>query len=278
MRAGFDSRLTPVRPDLAASHLRGQVEAPRYADGMAMTVSVPVADLVADPAARGMESQLLLGDGFTVYDLADGWAWGQVGFDGYVGYVAEASLRPARDGRRVTIGAPFQHVYPVPDIKSRPGSTLPYLATPAAVEWLQDFVALAGGGYVLRAHLARTEPDFVTVAETFLGVPYLWGGTSVFGLDCSGLVQLALRAAGRVIGRDSDMQAAAGEAVPDGAALQRGDLICWRGHIGIMQDAMRLIHATGHAMRVISEPLDKVVERIAGQAQGGPVTARRRPG
>jgi cell wall-associated NlpC family hydrolase len=276
-----DPRLTPARADLAAAHLRGRVAAPRYAEGVAMTVVVPVADLLRAPDAPAIESQLLLGDAFTVYDLAGGWAWGQAGHDGYVGHVAAAALGPATDAGRVIIGAPFQHVYPAPDIHTRPMAVLPFLARPAVTGQAVTgkggaFTALAGGGFVLTAHLAGPEQDFVAVAERFAGTPYLWGGTSAFGLDCSGLVQLAWRATGRMILRDSDMQAGCGRSLAPGESPARGDLVFWKGHVGILQDAARLLHANGHHMRVVSEPLAEAAARIAA-AGGGPVAAIRRP-
>jgi cell wall-associated NlpC family hydrolase len=129
---------------------------------------------------------------------------------------------------------------------------------------------------VPRAHLAPVAGDFVAQAERFLGAPYLWGGRSARGIDCSALVQLALLAAGREAPRDSDMQAALlGTELPARAALRRGDLVFWKGHVGIMRDRDTLIHANAHHMAVAAEPFGPAAARIAA-AGGGPVTGRRR--
>ena len=275
----FDRRVTPVRADLAADSLRGRVTAPRYASPRPMLVAVPVAPLTARPDAEApLDSQLLLGEGVDVYDSADGWAWVQAKADGYVGYVPAACLaKPdAAPTHRVTIGQAL--IYPAPSVKCRPLGTAPLGARLRVAEPGTVFCALDGGGHVPTPHLCPLDApaqDWVAVAMMFLGAPYLWGGRSVAGIDCSGLVQVARQAAGLACPRDSDMQRdAPGEDVAEGA-LRRGDLVFWKGHVGIMLPGEQLLHANAHHMAVAIEPLSRAAARIA-RAGGGPVTGRRR--
>jgi cell wall-associated NlpC family hydrolase len=278
MNQRFAGRLVAARPDLAAAHLRGQVEAARFATGEPRRVAVPLLDLTAT-AAEGAEraTQLVCGEGFTVYEeRADGFAWGQAAGDGYVGYVRADGLVPDTAGARVRVTAPWSQVYAAPQVRAPTLGALPCLAEVAVGGTTGGFARLRGGGFVPRAHLAPVE-DWVALAERFFGTPYLWGGRSLCGIDCSGLVQVALLAAGRAAPRDSDMQAELlGEPLPARARLRRGDLLFWRGHVGIMRDAGTLLHANAHHMAVASEPLAGAAARIAG-AGGGQVLARRRP-
>jgi cell wall-associated NlpC family hydrolase len=277
----FASRLLPARPDLAARHLEGRVEAARFARGIARRVAAPLLDLTTTPDPEAERAtQLLHGEAFVVYEEADGLAWGQSLTDGYVGWVAATGLGPpAETGADATavVTALSAHVYPAPDIKRRPVAALPFAARLAlADDPAPGFAALSGGGYVARAHLAPRPGDATAQAERFLGAPYLWGGRSAAGLDCSALVQLALAATGVTAPRDSDMQAALlGEALPPDEALRRGDLVFWKGHVGFVADDGVLVHANAHHMAVAREPLAEAEARIAASG-GGPVTARRR--
>jgi cell wall-associated NlpC family hydrolase len=280
MGAAPDPRLTPARPDLAAERLRGAVDAAAYAPPRPMAAAAPMVPVTGTPDGEAaMTTQLILGEGFAAYELRDGWAWGQCEADGYVGYVPEAGLAPARDAPSHRVRALTAVVYARPDLRSRPVGAVPFAARVTAVADERGFHALSLGGFVPTPHLApvdSAEPDWVAVAERFLGAPYLWGGRTAAGLDCSGLVQVARQAAGLPCPRDSDMQAAEGAELPPDAALRRGDLVFWRGHVGIMADAMRLLHANAHAMAVTLEPLEAAAARVLA-AGGGPVTARRRP-
>jgi cell wall-associated NlpC family hydrolase len=274
----FASRLVPARPDLAAEHLRGKVPAARYAAGEARRVTLPLLDLTAapDPAAE-RATQLVLGETFTVYEVRpDGLAWGQAASDGYVGYVRADGLGPAgAAGGRVRVTAPWSQVYARAQVRALTLAELPCLAEVALAGTADAFARLRSGGFVPRAHLAPVD-DWVGLAERFVGAPYLWGGRSARGIDCSGLVQVALLASRRAAPRDSDMQAALlGSALPARARLRRGDLVFWSGHVGIMRDASTLLHANAHHMAVASEPLVTAAARIAA-AGGGQVLQRRR--
>ena len=276
MAEGFDPRLTPARPDLAAAHLEGRVSAGRFVAAKPMTAATPTAPVTDRPDADApMTTELLFGERFDAYETRPGWIWGQAA-DGYVGYVPDSCLAPEGHPRRHRVRALAAHVYPEPDMKTRPIGVLPFGARLAADLGERGFWALAEGGYAAKAHLApadSVEPDWIAVAERFLGVPYLWGGRSPGGIDCSGLVQIARQAAGAPCLRDSDMQQ--GAPGRDAARLRRGDLVFWRGHVGIMVSPTRLLHANAAHMAVVVEPLAEAEARIAAQGGGAP-TARRR--
>lgn len=277
--ATFDRRLTPARPDLAAEHLRGRVEAARFATGTARCVTAPIVPLRREPRADlGFDTQLLLGEGFTVYDRdAEGWSWGQAE-DGYVGWVPSEALGEPAGPVTHAVSVLRTFVYPGPDIKLPPAVALPFGARLGATPLDERFAAVPGG-FVWAGHLAPVDaraPDFVAVAERFVGIPYLWGGKSSFGLDCSALVQTALGAAGVRAPRDTDMQERAlGTPIDPEGALLRGDLVFWRGHVGILRDPATLLHATGHTMTVLSEPFADARARIR-TATGGDLTSVRR--
>jgi cell wall-associated NlpC family hydrolase len=277
----FDPRLTPARPDLAASHLRGQVEAARYADANLMQVSAAIAPLRASRAPDAMqETQIQFGETFAVFEERDGFAWGQAKLDGYVGYVDMEALSAPLVAPTHRVSALRTYVFSDANIKSAPHFLLSLNAL-VTVEAIDGKLAkIARTGWVPAHHLQPIDvfaPDWVAQAERFLHAPYQWGGKESLGLDCSGLVQAAMHAAGRICPRDSDMQAdMVGEARPlDLDALQRGDLLCWKGHIGLMIDSTRLLHANAFHMAVAIEPAAEAVARIA--AAGTPLKAIKRP-
>jgi cell wall-associated NlpC family hydrolase len=278
MAALADPRLTPARPDLAAAHLRGKVTAERFADPTLRVVATATAPVTGAPSGDApLTSELLRGERFDVYELEAGWAWGQSREDGYVGYAPAACLAPPEAAPTHRVAALFAHFHPEPDIKSRPFDAAPMGALLAAAPGPEGFLALEGGGFANAAQLApldaAPEPDWVAVAERFLGAPYLWGGRTAAGLDCSALIQTARAAAGLPCPRDSDMQQAAPGR--DVARLRRGDLVFWRGHVGVMVSPTRLLHANAHHMATAVEPLAEAEARIAAKG-GGSVTARRR--
>lgn len=273
-----DPRLTPARADLAAAHLRGQVEAARFVEPVAARIVQPAAALRRRPDAQeAWETQALYGEAVAIYETSDGWAWVQLERDGYVGYLESSSLgAPSAATHRVAVLR--THAYPSASMK-RPAVFALSMGARLRVEaQAGDFLVDAEGRHYWARHLAaetEREPDFVAVAERFLQVPYLWGGRTSEGIDCSGLVQCALRAAGIEAPRDSDMQEQMGVALAPDANLARGDLVFWKGHIGVMRDAATLLHANGFHMAVVSEPLVEAKSRTAASGAGGVTSLRR---
>ena len=271
MTAPLDRRLNAYRPDLAEEALRGTVAAERYVTGTPARIAVPVAALRPRPDdAAGIDTELLFGERLSVLDRADGWAWIKSDFDGYVGYLKETAL----DGEGVPathrVAVPRTFAYSGPDLKTPAAFALSIGSRLTVVGESEvrgtRYLTLSGGQSVVAGHCRpigeAVGGDYVSVAARFLETPYLWGGRSGFGLDCSALVQLAMMMTGRTVPRDSDMQAAGlGRAIAR-EDLTRGDLVFWKGHVAIMEDEETILHANGHSMSVAREGLAAAIERI----------------
>ncbi|TKT74965.1 NlpC/P60 family protein [Aquamicrobium sp. LC103] len=282
----LDGRLNAHRPDLADIRLRGRVEATDYAEGRPARVSAPVLDLRNAPRAdAGVDTQLLCGDDVLVFEEREGWAWLQSETDGYVGYASSDALARQEGAPTHVVVAPRTFVYPGPELKSPAMRTHSMGARLRVVETAENrgtaYALLENGEAVIASHLRtveKTAGDYVTIAEELERTPYLWGGASAFGIDCSGLVQLAMRMAGRSVLRDTDMQAGSiGGTLDIGddlAGLRRGDLVFWKGHVAVMLDGENIIHANGHTMMVSRERLRDAVDRIA-YLYGRPTVFRR---
>ena len=277
-----DPRLTPARPEIAAKYLEGKVKAARFVTGEEFSITDAIAPLRERPAADAvLLTQALKGEHVTIYDRNDeGFTWGQLNGDGYVGWIADAALaRPAATPtHKVTALRTF--AFPGPSIKLPPAETLSIGARLTIVREDGAFAVTDEGRYLPRGHvngLDTMEKDFVAVAERFAGTPYLWGGKSSLGIDCSGLVQVSLNAAGTGCPRDSDMQQAGlGRtlAANESKKLQRGDLIFWKGHVAIVRDADSIVHANAHHMATVVENTREAIARI--KAAGSEVTAIKR--
>lgn len=281
----LDPRRNVFRSDLAAESLYGKVSVPRYAQGSLAQVFRPATPVFREPDASSViDTEALFGEIVTVYDERAGWAWVQLARDEYVGYVPAGTLKRPVDEPTHRVRALGTFIYPAPNIKAPPLMHLSMNARLCVGESDEQFCALKPSGFVVARHVAeqgRHERDFVEIAERFVGTPYLWGGRSRIGLDCSGLVQVALEAAGFRVPRDTDMQQAEiGSYVDipeelDG--LQRGDLVFWQGHVGIMVDSVMLVHANAHHMMVTTETLPEAVGRIA-KSNGNVTAIKRLPG
>ncbi len=279
----FDPRLTPARPDLAAAQLRGQVAADAYVEGRALHVCVGTADLRHAPAPDApLDTQALFGEEVTLYEDHEGWGWVQLARDGYVGYLSMAALAEGqiKPTHRVTVNRSF--VYPGPDLKLSARDAVPLGAFVRVRATKGGFAQIGDAAFVYSAHLlpsGENQQEFVAVAERLLHAPYLWGGKTSLGIDCSGLVQISLDAAGIDAPRDTDLQEQAlGLPIAVNTALaglRRGDLVFWRGHAGIMRDETTLLHANAHHMLVASEPLRIARDRIRASASQ-PISAIKR--
>jgi cell wall-associated NlpC family hydrolase len=279
----FDRRITPFRTDLADERLRGQIEAERYTAGTVKRIATSFAPLHRHPSREApVDTQAIFGEAVTVYDEHEGWAWVQLQEDGYVGYLPSVALGDAGPNPTHKVAAIRTFVYPGPNLKLPYQDYLTLNSRLAVTETQGDYARLADGGWVYAPHLAPIDsrvPDYVGIAERFLHTPYLWGGKTSLGIDCSGLAQTVLIAAGIKAPRDSDMQerelGTAIEVTPDLGGLERGDLVFWKGHVGLMMDETNFIHATGHSMTVMIEPLSVAEERIR-RTSYGPISAIKR--
>jgi len=282
--AVLDPRVNPFRSDLAAESLREKVVAQRYTDGSAHIIVKGHAALRRLPADDApLDTELLYGEIVTVYDDVDGWSWLQNSTDGYVGYVRSSALGTVtiKATHRVAVLRSF--VFPEPDLKTPPRDLLSLDTAVQVTGSDGNYCQLTDGSWIYAPHLALAneyEKDHVAVALRFVGAPYLWGGRTSIGLDCSALVQLSLARCGTAVPRDTDLQAdTIGTAVEfsgDESVLQRGDLIYWKGHVGIWVDQRCFVHANATDMMVATGALSEIATRI--EASGaGPVTTVRRP-
>lgn len=281
----FDPRVTPARLDLAARHLQGRVDAKRFVEGELREVIEPQAALRQAPSHEAPQlTEALKGERATVYETTDeGWSWAQLESDGYVGWLSANALRAPGPPATHRVTALRTLVFPGPSIKLAPIEALSLGCRVAIARSELPFAVTADGGFLPAQHLAplgAQESDMVAVAEKFLGTPYLWGGKTSLGLDCSGLVQVAMNACGLSCPRDSDMQEATlGRAIPPSTALaepKRGDLLFWKGHVAIVRDRTTLLHANVFHMAVAIEPIAAAIARI--RAAGSEITGVKRIG
>lgn len=274
-----DPRITPWRDGIAARSLEGVLEAEVYLDPKAMTCLAAAAPLRAAPDAGAEQmDQVLFGERFEVLEEEGAWVFGQAARDGYVGFVEAAALAPAGAMPTHRVSALRTYAFAEPSIKSR--ALGPYsINSLVAVEAVEGRLAkVAGAGWMAADHLSPIgafEDDWAAVAERFVGAPYLWGGRESLGLDCSGLIQQALFACGRACPRDTDQQQALGAPIT-AAEFGRGDLVFWKGHVALGVGDGRIVHANGHHMMTVIEPLASAVARIRDAGVGEP-TAFRRP-
>lgn len=277
----LDKRLNAYREDLADFKLKGQVDSILFRQGSVMQLIVPIATLHRAPALDApQDTQVLFGETVSVFEVSEGWAWAQLSRDGYVGYLRAENLNTHIHATTHRITVPSTLLYKSPSIKTQPVQFL-FMNSEISVTATHDgFLQLATGGFIFADHAKppmQFQTDFVSVAEMFLNTPYLWGGKTSHGIDCSGLVQTSLQACGKSCPRDADMQEeqlGSPLLINNLDGLKSGDLIFWKGHVGIMRDAETLLHASGHQMMVVSEPLHIANER--SKSRGKEITQIKR--
>ena len=278
-----DPRITPVRPDLAAKHLEGKVTAARFVEGQLREVVAPQTPLRRDPRPDALlDTEALKGERVMVYDTTEeGWSWGQLQSDNHVGWLPTEAMGELGPPATHQVAVMRTLEFPGPSIKIPPIESLSFGCQLAIARVEGPFAVTPTNAFVPFRHLvdvSHREPDFVTVAERFLGVPYLWGGKTSLGLDCSALVQLSLNSSGLPCWRDSDMQEQSLgppiQPAADLSNLQRGDIIFWKGHVAIARDHATLIHANAHHMAVAIESIAEAAARI--RAAGHEISSVRR--
>lgn len=279
----FDPRITPARPDLAASYLEGKVTAARFVAGEVQEVVNPVAPMRREPRPDSvLDTEALRGERVTVFETTDeGWCWCQLEGDRYVGWMPANALDAPGPAPTHRVRAVRMPVLVGPSIKVATYEMLPFGSKIAIARSEGSFAVTAAGFYVPQIHLApvdTVDSDFVAIAERFINVPYLWGGKTSLGLDCSALVQISLIACGMACPRDSYMQEGTlGIAVDAGAdlsGLKRGDLVFWKGHVAIAYDEEHFLHANAHHVAVAIEPVRETIARF--MKSDSPVTQVRR--
>lgn len=271
-----DRRVTPANGQVAAVHLKGIVQAESYVAGTLAQINAPVVDLCTSPDGK-RDRQCLLGAPVTVYERRNGWAFVQAQTDGYVGYVPEMTLAESTPAtHRVSTAA--THAYETESFKSKDLMALSFGAQLTVIDERPKMFETTRG-FVPKKHLRPLDRPFqdpVTIAQLFFGTPYLWGGNSRWGIDCSGLIQASLLACAIPCPGDSDQQMTAlGKVVLADAPLARGDLIFWKGHVAMMVDAEVMIHANAHHMATAYEPVKDATLRIKAQGDGD-IIARKR--
>lgn len=272
-----DRRVTPANDRVVRRDVADRFPDLVAVDGDWRAVTAPVADLRRTPDGT-LDRQAVMGERFQVLEDREGWSFGTLDRDGYAGWIRSEDLGPDLDANYF-VAARGSHLYPEPDMKREPLTALSFGARFRIVAKSGRFLETTDERFVPEQHLrpiGQTFREPVTVAQLFFGTPYLWGGNSGTGIDCSGLVQAALLACGIPCPGDSDMQEAAlGVPAAEGEAPRRGDLYFWKGHVAFAVDGETLIHANAHHMAVAYEPIAAAIARIAAQG-GGPVTARQR--
>lgn len=278
--AALDPRLHAYRPDFASAELRGKVEAAHFVEPVLHQVVHGHAPVRREPRHDApLDTEALFGERVKVFEIdGEGWAWGQLATDNYVGYLPAAALVKAGPEPTHKVAVLRTHAFPGPDIKLPPFVALPFGARVPVAKEERGFAVTVAGRYLPPSHLVpidAKDADFVAVAERFVGSPYLWGGKSSLGIDCSGLVQVSLQAAGMACPRDTYMQEAHFKNDIALSGLKRGDLIFWKGHVAIARDAQSIIHANAHHMMVAIEPIAGAIDRI--KKAGSDVTGLKRP-
>lgn len=277
----LDTRLHAYRPDIADVSLKGKVSSKKYVEGEKFQVAVGKANVYNRPDRKtALSNQILYGEFFTIFEIKDGWAWGQSLKDDYVGYCSLNNLTPDLHKTTHHVSALSTFIYPEPNFKLPPIDQLHMISDVSVINETQTngFVQLADGNWIYATHIAKDYgEDPVSEALKFLYTPYLWGGRSNAGIDCSGLLQIAYASVGITIPRDADLQEKTiGNILSDDEELQHGDIAFFPGHVGLMIDDIHILHANAHHMRVSIDPLKDVIDIVSFQTNKPPLSCIKR--
>ncbi|CAF25694.1 NlpC/P60 family protein [Bartonella quintana] len=267
-----DPRLYAFGNDVADQCLTTEIAAQHFVQGEKKRVHTAVAGLFKENNKKSeRQTECLLGEELLIFEQGEIMSWGQSLKDGYVGYIDTTVLCASTIKQTHIVSVPRTFQYLQADLRGPMEYPLSMGSKVSVVDETEVrdtmYSILESGKAIITRHLSpigRVYEDYVTVAETFISTPYLWGGVSGFGIDCSGLVQLSMMMTGKMVLRDTGMQQKTiGRALTDSDKLQRGDLIFWEGHVAIMIDHENIIHANGYSMNVMIEPLEEAITRIA---------------